>query len=90
MLNIQTKALLGFLVFEFPTVYLSQKTRVAKYLGKYLVVGRSGGSLSIQGANIVIWGIILMLHAVATSFGGFFALRFLLGAYHVVTAGNVL
>ncbi|KAE9410394.1 MFS general substrate transporter [Gymnopus androsaceus JB14] len=54
---------LGFLVFEFPTVYLSQKTRVAKYLG----------------CNIVLWGIILMLHAVGTSFGAFFALRFLLG-----------
>lgn len=24
----------GFLVWEFPTVYISQKTRVAKYLGK--------------------------------------------------------
>ncbi|KAJ3767127.1 MFS general substrate transporter [Lentinula raphanica] len=54
---------LGFLFFEFPTVYLSQKTRVAKYLG----------------VNIVLWGIILMLHAVGTSFGAFFALRFLLG-----------
>ncbi|KAJ7129764.1 MFS general substrate transporter [Mycena epipterygia] len=53
----------GFLVFEFPTVYISQKLRVAKYLG----------------ANIIIWGIILMLHSVGTSFGAFFALRFLLG-----------
>ncbi|KAK7056432.1 hypothetical protein VNI00_002987 [Paramarasmius palmivorus] len=53
----------GYLFFEFPTVYLSQKTRVAKYLG----------------VNIVIWGIILALHAVANSFGAFFALRFLLG-----------
>ena len=24
---------LGFLVFEFPTVYISQKLRLAKYLG---------------------------------------------------------
>ncbi|KAJ7744518.1 MFS general substrate transporter [Mycena maculata] len=53
----------GFLVFEFPTVYISQKLRVAKYLG----------------VNIVLWGIILMLHSVGTSFGAFFALRFLLG-----------
>ncbi|KAK7695716.1 hypothetical protein QCA50_000352 [Cerrena zonata] len=53
----------GFLVWEFPTVYISQKLRVAKYLG----------------ANIVIWGIILMLHAVTASFGAFFALRVLLG-----------
>ncbi|KAJ7781320.1 MFS general substrate transporter [Mycena metata] len=55
--------ILGFLLFEFPTVYISQKLRVAKYLG----------------VNIIIWGIILMLHAVGTSFGAFFALRFLLG-----------
>ncbi|KAJ7228739.1 MFS general substrate transporter [Mycena pura] len=52
-----------FLIFEFPTTYISQKLRVAKYLG----------------ANIVIWGILLMLQAVGTSFGAFFALRFLLG-----------
>ncbi|TFK55776.1 MFS general substrate transporter [Heliocybe sulcata] len=54
---------LGFLVWEFPTVYISQKLRVAKYLG----------------ANVVVWGALLMLHASTTSFGGFFALRFLLG-----------
>ncbi|KAJ6516013.1 MFS general substrate transporter [Mycena sanguinolenta] len=53
----------GFLFFEFPTVYISQKLRVAKYLG----------------TNVCIWGIILMLHAVPKSFGAFFALRFLLG-----------
>ncbi|KAI0773854.1 MFS general substrate transporter [Fomes fomentarius] len=54
---------LGFLFWEFPTVYISQKLRVAKYLG----------------ANIIVWGIILMCHAGASSFGSFFALRFLLG-----------
>ncbi|KZV75411.1 MFS general substrate transporter [Peniophora sp. CONT] len=54
---------LGFLIFEFPTVYISQKLRLAKYLG----------------GNIVLWGAILMLHAVPSSFGAFFALRFLLG-----------
>ncbi|KAF7313734.1 MFS general substrate transporter [Mycena chlorophos] len=53
----------GFLVFEFPTVYIAQKLRIAKYLG----------------ANIILWGIVLMLHAIPTSFGPFFALRFLLG-----------
>ncbi|KAH9943049.1 MFS general substrate transporter [Epithele typhae] len=53
----------GFLAWEFPTVYISQKLRVAKYLG----------------ANIIIWGIILMCHAAAQSFGAFFALRVLLG-----------
>ncbi|KAF8211189.1 MFS general substrate transporter [Mycena galopus ATCC 62051] len=53
----------GFLTFEFPTVYISQKLRVAKYLG----------------VNVCIWGAVLMLHSVGTSFGAFFALRFILG-----------
>ncbi|KAG6840661.1 hypothetical protein C0991_005255 [Blastosporella zonata] len=53
----------GFLAWEFPTVFISQKFRVAKYLG----------------VNVVLWGIVLMLHAVGTSFGAFFALRVLLG-----------
>ncbi|KAJ7276323.1 MFS general substrate transporter [Mycena haematopus] len=53
----------GFLLFEFPTVYISQKLRIAKYLG----------------ANICFWGIFLMLHSVGTSFGTFFALRFIMG-----------
>jgi ACS family allantoate permease-like MFS transporter len=54
---------LGFLIWEFPTVYISQKLRLGKYLG----------------VNIVVWGIVLMLHSVASTFGPFFALRFLLG-----------
>ncbi|KIJ56724.1 hypothetical protein M422DRAFT_72881 [Sphaerobolus stellatus SS14] len=53
----------GFLFWEFPTMYISQRTRIAKYLG----------------CNIVLWGCLLMLHAAAPTFGGFFALRFLLG-----------
>ncbi|KAG1779774.1 MFS general substrate transporter [Suillus placidus] len=53
----------GYLFWEFPTVYVSQKLRLAKYLG----------------GNIVVWGIILMLHASTDNFGAFFALRFLLG-----------
>ncbi|KAF8165418.1 MFS general substrate transporter [Crassisporium funariophilum] len=65
---------LGFLFWEFPTVYISQKTRVAKYLG----------------ANIVIWGILLMLHAVGTSFGAFFALRFLLGMCESCVAPSLI
>ncbi|KAI0780563.1 MFS general substrate transporter [Trametes elegans] len=54
---------LGYFAWIFPTVYISQKLRLAKYLG----------------ANIIIWGIVLMAHAATTSFGTFFALRFLLG-----------
>ncbi|KAH0840015.1 MFS general substrate transporter [Lanmaoa asiatica] len=54
---------LGFLFWEFPTVYISQKLRLAKYLG----------------VNIVLWGALLMLQASTDNFGAFFALRFLLG-----------
>ncbi|KAF9058097.1 MFS general substrate transporter [Panaeolus papilionaceus] len=65
---------LGFLVWEFPTVYISQKTRVAKYLG----------------GNIIVWGIILMLHSVANSFGSFFALRVLLGMCESCVAPSLI
>ncbi|SJL01931.1 related to allantoate permease [Armillaria ostoyae] len=54
---------LGFLFWEFPTVYISQKLRAAKYLG----------------VNIIVWGAVLMLHAVGTSFPAFFVLRIILG-----------
>ncbi|TFK55777.1 MFS general substrate transporter [Heliocybe sulcata] len=54
---------IGFLVWEFPTMYIAQKTRLGKYLG----------------INVVLWGIVLMLHAIPTTFGPFFALRFILG-----------
>ncbi|EIW82380.1 MFS general substrate transporter [Coniophora puteana RWD-64-598 SS2] len=53
---------LGYLLWEFPTMYISQKLRLAKYLG----------------ANTIAWGALLMLHAATNSFGPFFALRFLL------------
>lgn len=76
--------MLGFLVWEFPTVYISQKTRVAKYLGGStclidVLCQCSFFEFFFLGVNIVIWGIVLMLHSVGTSFGAFFALRFLLG-----------
>ena len=53
----------GFLIWVFPTMFISQKLRIGKYLG----------------ANIVLWGIVMMLHAVPNSFGPFFVLRILLG-----------
>ncbi|KAF4600952.1 hypothetical protein EYR38_005598 [Pleurotus pulmonarius] len=66
---------LGFLVWEFPTVYIAQKMRMAKYLGM----------------NTVAWGAVLMLHSVGTSFGAFFALRFLLGMHGIsFYSGNIL
>ncbi|KAE9388672.1 MFS general substrate transporter [Gymnopus androsaceus JB14] len=66
---------LGFLTWEFPTVYLSQRSnKVAKYLG----------------VNIVLWGVVMMLHAVGTSFGAFFALRFLLGMLESCVAPSLI
>ncbi|KAI0721897.1 MFS general substrate transporter [Cerioporus squamosus] len=54
---------IGFLIWVFPSMYIAQRLRLGKYLG----------------ANIVAWGIIMMLHAIPRSFGPFFALRLLLG-----------
>ncbi|EKM59830.1 uncharacterized protein PHACADRAFT_250561 [Phanerochaete carnosa HHB-10118-sp] len=64
----------GFLIWEFPTVYISQKLRVAKYLG----------------CNVVVWGIILMLQASTSSFSAFFALRFLLGMCECCVAPTLI
>ncbi|KAH7920804.1 MFS general substrate transporter [Leucogyrophana mollusca] len=62
--NLVTMAFfIGYLVWQFPTAYISQRMRLGKYLG----------------ANILVWGVVLLLHSVANSFGAFFALRFILG-----------
>ncbi|KAL5526502.1 hypothetical protein ACEPAF_8226 [Sanghuangporus sanghuang] len=53
----------GFFIWEFPTQYIAQKLRLGKYLG----------------VNVVLWGVILMLQAVPTTFAPFFVLRVLLG-----------
>ncbi|EJT97469.1 MFS general substrate transporter [Dacryopinax primogenitus] len=54
---------MGFIVWMFPTQYLGQKFPLAKYLG----------------AHIIIWGVLICLHAVCYNFSGFYALRFFLG-----------
>ena len=53
------------LIWVFPSMYIAQKLRLAKYLG----------------ANVVAWGVVMMLLAVPNSFGPFFFLRILLGMY---------
>ncbi|KAJ3559841.1 hypothetical protein NM688_g99 [Phlebia brevispora] len=65
---------LGYLFWVFPTMYISQKLRLGKYLG----------------VNIVLWGIIMMLHAVPSSFGPFFVLRFLLGMLESCVAPTLI
>ena len=57
--------MIGFLIWVFPSMYIAQKLRLAKYLG----------------ANVVAWGVVMMLLAVPNSFGPFFFLRILLGMY---------
>ncbi|TFK73160.1 MFS general substrate transporter [Pluteus cervinus] len=65
---------LGFIAWQFPTIFISQRIRMAKWLG----------------ANIIGWGIVLMLHASATSFRAFFALRFLLGLCESCTTPSLV
>ncbi|GAA6036781.1 hypothetical protein JCM8097_003476 [Rhodosporidiobolus ruineniae] len=54
---------LGYMAFEVPTSFLSQRFPLAKYLG----------------VNMVLWSIFLILHMASASFGLFFAMRILLG-----------
>lgn len=49
-------------------MYIAQKLRLGKYLG----------------ANVVAWGIVMMLLAVPNTFGPFFFLRLLLGLYRLI------
>ena len=48
-------------------MYISQRLRSGKYLG----------------VNVLLWGVVMALHAVPNSFGPFFVLRILLGMLHV-------
>lgn len=61
--NVAQAFYMGFLIWMFPTQYIGQKFPLAKYLG----------------VNILVWGGLVMLHAVCSSNGGFYALRFFLG-----------
>jgi MFS family permease len=54
---------LGFLIWMFPTQYIGQKFPLGKYLG----------------THIIVWGGLVMLHAVCGNFPGFYVLRFFLG-----------
>lgn len=60
--------------FRFPTQYIGQKFPIAKYLG----------------VNIVLWGILVMLHAVCKDFAGFYALRFFLGTLEACVSPSLI
>ncbi|KAH8650111.1 major facilitator superfamily domain-containing protein [Xylariales sp. PMI_506] len=53
----------GYLIAEYPGVAILQRFPVAKFLG----------------ANILIWGVVLMTSAACSSFGGLATARFILG-----------
>ena len=61
----------GFLVAEFPTQYLAQRTsRPALYLG----------------INIMLWGVMLACHGACSSFIGLAICRTLLGVFESCVA----
>lgn len=57
---------------HFPEV---EAREVLRYVHRW----RAGSYLRELGVNVVLWGIIMMCHAIPTTFGPFFALRILLG-----------
>ncbi|TKA25092.1 hypothetical protein B0A50_06157 [Salinomyces thailandicus] len=65
---------MGFLVWMFPTQYIGQKLPIAKYLG----------------VNIILWGGLVMLHAVCRNFSGFYALRFFLGMLEACVSPSLI
>lgn len=65
---------MGFLVWMFPTQFIGQKFPIAKYIG----------------VNIVLWGGVVMLHAVCKSFSGFYALRFVLGMLEACVSPSLI
>jgi MFS family permease len=58
----------------FPTQYIGQKFPIAKYIG----------------VNIVLWGGLVMLHAVCENFSGFYALRFFLGMLEACVSPSLI
>lgn len=65
---------MGFLVWMFPTQYIGQKFPIAKYLG----------------VHIIVWGALVMLHAVCHNFAGFYALRFFLGMLEACVSPSLI
>lgn len=65
----------GYLAWEYPTNLLLQRLPLAKY----------------SAINVILWGSLLVLHAVVANFGGAVAVRFLLGVFEsAVTPGFAL
>jgi MFS family permease len=56
---------IAILIVEYPTNWIIQRVPIAKYLS----------------ANIMLWGMTLMLHATCKNFAGLVAVRTLLGIF---------
>lgn len=66
--------IITFIAIRFPTQYIGQKFPIAKYLG----------------VHIVLWGGLVMLHAVCYNFAGFYALRFFLGMLEACVSPSLI
>ncbi|KAF1954322.1 hypothetical protein CC80DRAFT_567503 [Byssothecium circinans] len=65
----------GYIFYEFPTTYLLRRLPIAKY----------------TSTNVILWGIVLTLHAVVTNYAGLLVVRFFLGVFEAtVTPAFVL
>ncbi|CAI7578087.1 unnamed protein product [Penicillium pancosmium] len=60
----------GYLVWTWPSSWLVVRLPLGKYLA----------------GTVLVWGIILMFHGACNNFGGFMAVRFLLGAAEAAVA----
>jgi len=73
--NLGSAFYIGYIIFEYPHQLALQYFPVARWLA----------------FNILLWSLLVGLHAVASNYGGLFALRFFLGATEgCVTAGVML
>lgn len=72
--NVAQAFYMGFLVWMFPTQYIGQKFPIAKYLG----------------THVIVWGGVVMLHAVCEDFSGFYALRFVLGMLEACVSPSLI
>ncbi|KAF9226445.1 hypothetical protein BS17DRAFT_483513 [Gyrodon lividus] len=49
---------LGYIVWEFPTVYIAQKLPLVKYLSMSRSTLSKSICWSMPGANIIVWGVM--------------------------------
>jgi ACS family allantoate permease-like MFS transporter len=84
---------LAYLLFEYPNNLALQRFPVGKWMVCFAPVGGLACSHSgaLQSICIFIWSIALMAQAAATSFGGLFACRFILGVCEgAITPGYMI